>query len=540
MLLELRTRSRPLSRLSGAFLVVSAVLALLSANATASHRQLQFFQDDSAIQSNPLGTLQELQQLGVQELRLSVSWQRVAPSAGSRRRPRRFNAANPAAYPARNWRIFDTIISEAPHYGIGIDLDALGGAPRWAEGPGVQRGAVHNQWNPSAGQFGLFVRALGTRYSGHYTPAGASGPLPRVHFWTIWNEPNYGPSLAPQGVYPKHLTVENSPRMYRNLVDAGWSALHRSGHGGDTFAFGEMAPRGAPNAWGVFSGMKPLTFLRAMYCVDSRYRQLRGSAAALRGCPTNAGGARRFRSAHPALFSASGVSDHMYMRWYSPNRERHNDRNFASLGDVGQLTRSLDRLQRAYHSGKRFTVYDTEFGYITSPPKRTNQYPWVSTSTAALYINWAEYLSWRNPRIGSYHQFLLRDPLPSNYPGDPGGFASGLRFYGGREKADYAAYRLPLFMPTLRTRRGHSLEVWGCVRPAHDASVSTGLPQSVQIQFAPSGSRTFTTISVLPITDPGGYIDTHVVFPRSGTVILKWSYPSGTAISSRHVHITIH
>src|SRR5207302_1510980 len=98
----------------------------------------------------------------------------------------------------------------------------------------------------------------------------------------------YGPSLAPQGV-PGHLTIENSPRIYRALLDSGWNALHGTGHGGDTILFGEVAPRGAPT-WGVFSGMKPLIFLRALYCLDSHYHTLRGLAAAQRGCPTNASG----------------------------------------------------------------------------------------------------------------------------------------------------------------------------------------------------------------------------------------------------------
>jgi len=160
---------------------------------------------------------------------------------------------------------------------------------------------------------------------------------------------------------------ENSPRMYRNLVDATYTALKRTGHAHDRLMFGELAPRGAEN-WGVFSGMKPLIFLRAMYCVDSQYRPLRGAAAAIRGCPTNAAGSRQFRAKNPALFTAAGVADHPYMRWYPPNREKFPDPNNTSLGQIGNLTRSLDRLNRMYGSHKRFPIYNTEFGYITTPP----------------------------------------------------------------------------------------------------------------------------------------------------------------------------
>ena len=34
----------------------------------------------------------------------------------------------------------------------------------------------------------------------------------------------------------------------------------------------------------------------------------------------------------------------------------------------------------------------------------------VSPALAASYLNWAEYLTWRDPRIRSYDQYLLIDP----------------------------------------------------------------------------------------------------------------------------------
>src|SRR2546430_13968264 len=67
-----------------------------------------------------------------------------------------------------------------------------------------------------------------------------------------------------------------------------------------------------------------------------------------------------FRSQNPALFQASGVSDHPYMRWYKPNHELNPDptnhsssADYSSLGVIGNLTRALDRLQRVYGSRAR-------------------------------------------------------------------------------------------------------------------------------------------------------------------------------------------
>src|SRR5581483_11507137 len=220
--------------------------------------------------------------LGVQVVRVSMWWNHVAPN----RLPRKFKATDPGAR-GYTWGYYDAIIQAAAQAGVGVDLDVMGGAPSWANGPGAQG---HTHWEPNASDYGQFVQAVATRYSGTYKPAGSTTPLPRVSFWSVWNEPDYGPSLAPQGL-PGHLTIDYAPLQYRRLVDAAWSALMASHHTPktDTIVFGEVAPRGMPY-WGVFSGMTPMVFLRSLYCVDTRYRPLRGSAARVRGCPTTAAG----------------------------------------------------------------------------------------------------------------------------------------------------------------------------------------------------------------------------------------------------------
>ena len=109
-------------------------------------------------------------------------------------------------------------------------------------------------------------------------------PLPRISFWSIWNEPNYGYDLGPQGT-GTHQSTPNSPRLYRGILDAAWSALQATGHRTrtDRILFGELTPHGE-NAWGVFSNMKPrhlpaLALLRRLEL--PRAARLRGRGSGL-------------------------------------------------------------------------------------------------------------------------------------------------------------------------------------------------------------------------------------------------------------------
>jgi hypothetical protein len=549
-------------RATAAIITLLVVVPALGAIASAGHAsatQESLIEDDLRLMyQNPAVLLAQFHRLGVDRVRLLVRWQYIAPAPNSRRRPARFRASDPASYPAATWATYDNIVQQAKKWDVGLDFDLAGGAPLWATGPHPPRdGTKHYDWSPSAREFGAFVHAIATRYSGNYDPKtrslapGNPLDLPAVRFWSIWNEPDYGPSLAPQGA-PGHLTIERSPWSYRNLADAGWGAFQQTAHAHDTILFGELAPRGEPNAeqprasFGVFSGMKPLVFLRALYCVDSKYRPLRGNAAAVRGCPTSAAGSRRFAAAHPVLFRATGFADHPYSRWYPPNVEAYWNPDYTSLAELGVLERGLDRLQRVYHSRKRFPIWDTEYGYITSPPKRASgARPWIGLDTAAYYLNWAEYISWRDPRVQSTAQYLLRDPVPRLASNDYGGFASGLLTFGGRPKPAYAAFRLPLYMPVTKAARGRSLEVWGAARPAPIADPVGHDPETVEIQLQSNSRGPFETVRTVSITNARGYFDVRVPFRSSGRVRLAWSYPPAsyspaTTVYSRLVQITLH
>jgi hypothetical protein len=460
--------------------------AVLPATASASHSQIAIIQDvhDAGVLPDPQQTLAQIRELGASTVRVIIPWATLAPKPRSNKKPS-FDASDPNAYPAGGWAPYDAIVQVARQDGLTVDFVVSGGAPRWAEGPGVPAPGTSLQfaWKPSAKDYGQFFRAVGTRFDGRFTPTGESSPLPAVHFWSIFEEPNFGEHLGPQAIDGSRVSV--APMMYRALVNAAWSALKATGHGHDTILIGELAPRGTtamPSNWapeglpGSYGQTKPLLFIRTLYCVSSDDRELRGLAAKSVGCPTNPAGLRKFRTQNPGLFEASGVGDHPEPDNRSPITDGTSDPDFATIADLGRLESTLDKVNRVYGSGKRYEIYNDEYGYTTHPPGRSH---YVSPATAAYYDIWAEYLSWKNPQIASYMQYL-QDPAPTSYFS---GFDNGLETNSGDPKATYNAYRLPLYLPRTSFSNSTNAEVWGDARPAALMTHDGNGPQSLSIQL---------------------------------------------------------
>ena len=288
---------------------------------------------------------------GAHVVRTSILWANVVSTysyVGTR--PPQLHPTDPATYPG--WGPWDAIDRAAAQTGIRLYMTITGPIPLWAAGPNppqplsVQTGVT---WKPSAADFGQFVQAVGKRYSGHYTPAGTKSPLPRINFWSIWNEPNYGTDLQPQTVGGHPV----SAGLYRELVNAGWNGLHVTGHttSTDTILIGETAPYGVePSDARASHEMAPLAFLRGLYCVNSSYRPLQGAAAGKIGCPTSSGS---FKANNPALFDAGGWADHPYTGGQAPtvvSRGIPGSADYADFGALGHLATALDRSASAYGS----------------------------------------------------------------------------------------------------------------------------------------------------------------------------------------------
>jgi hypothetical protein len=329
--------------------------------------------------------------------------------------------------------------------------------------------------------------------------------------------------------------------------------MQQTGHAQDTTLIGEIAakgyglrPAGHPGPLpGNTAQTRALDFVRYLYCLDAAYRPLRGSAATQIGCPATVAGSRQFRAANRALFDATGFAVHAYDSKQAPDANPATiDANDATFPVLGRVAAALDRITGAYGSAKHFPIYNDEFGYITSPPQGRGD---PSPALAAGELNQAEYLSYKNPRVAAYSQYLITDPPPDPNPG----FSSGLYTSDGTPKATLNAFRMPVWLPNTTVRRGANIEIWGGARPAAFTDQASRVVK-IQMQNADHGPwRTIQTVGAAPGT---GYIDIHTTLPNGGNLRLAYTYPEaaspnpapmlppgvpGTTIVSRTVEVTV-
>jgi len=412
-----------MSRLRTALLLTLASTALVPAAAEASSRQLSVMQDDARIlNSTPdarRATLDEFRALGTDVVKVQVVWRDIAPSS------RPSDPSNPSAY---SWAIIDDAVANIRSRGMRPFLTLGGRAPDYATGRQTSR---HNgTFRPSASELELFTRAAGRRYAG------------LVDIWSIWNEPGLSSWIQPQRDSRRRPL---SPGIYRNLYLAGRRGLVSSGHAGDTILIGELAPLGARST----NKVGPVEFIREMACLDKNYRPFRGSARTARGCP----------SSLPQI-PTSGLAYHPYTSRQGP-RSIPRNRDDAPIGALSRVTRALDRVARRGRLARGRSIWITEFGFQTNPPDRFQ----IPISRVPGYMDFSEYVAFRNRRVASYAQYtLVDDPLRPPGPDRFSSFQQGLRFANfNRKPGVYRAWEMPLHV---KAGRGSRLGVFGGLRNA--------------------------------------------------------------------------
>ncbi|MFD0840565.1 beta-galactosidase [Williamsia serinedens] len=165
--------------------------------------------------------LDEMQSLGVKNIRLAIPWATVEPAQGQ-----------------FDWTPIDNMVNAAAARGIGV-LGVINTTPTWA------RGTYTNVYAPpdDPANFGAFAGALAARYSG------------KVSAYEVWNEPNaafaYQPGPDPAG--------------YTALLKSAYTAIKSA----DPQAQVIGAVVGATVSWGSWT-LNPVDFVQQMYAAGAK------------------------------------------------------------------------------------------------------------------------------------------------------------------------------------------------------------------------------------------------------------------------------
>jgi hypothetical protein len=474
-------------------------------------------------------TLKRMKSLGVDYVRVSVLWEVVAEDARKgKKRKKQFKGDVPRTYPRTNWDRYDRLVRAANALRIGVYMNVTGPGPKWAhrKAPKGEARSTKRSWMPKEKAYGKFVKAVARRYDGTYKDENDHRTiLPRVAFWSLWNEPNQAGWLTPQWKNK----VPMAPVIYRDLWYYGYRALEQTGHAKDTILLGETAPIGDRELKKDARGhLHPKTFVRELFCVDPDGRKYTGAAAAKRKCSRlkRLGGG----------FKATAFAHHPYTKTLAPT-QKDQDRDSITMANVNELAHLLQQVGQA--SGLSVPIYSimTEYGYETDPP---DTHQGISPLKQAEYINLGEYIAYKDPRVIGQAQFLLKDtpPRKSEKKGSRKywfTYQSGLFNINGTPKPAASAYAMPLVATGKGTDSvgATTVNFWGGVR-----FLPFGFESSVYMQFRPAGQSQFQNVGDAVKVSSTGYYETAIAQPNPGTWRAVWvNSANGSATYSREVAV---
>jgi hypothetical protein len=350
----------PIRSLCAALVAAAAVLTgcLFSPDDTRAARGMELaIQDDTAFLVGTRRVSQEraleyARQLGVTRIRVNLLWAYTMPS-------KVYEARRKPAQVPYLFNTYDQLVDAAADKGIRIHLSLTGPAPRWAR----PKAKITQAWfKPNAREFGEWAGVVAEHFRG------------RVDRYSIWNEPNWKTWLGP---------LKNGPALYRSLYTRGYTEIKDADPRAKVL-IGETSPFARPGL-----STAPLAFLRAITCVNKRYKRVR-SCTPLR---------------------ADGYAHHPYDFRHAPAFQYPGEDN-VTIGTLPRLTKALDKLKRAgvlrVNGGGRMPIYLTEYGYFASGHRA------LPVKERKRYLQQAYSIALANSRVKSQLQYLLVAPGASS------------------------------------------------------------------------------------------------------------------------------
>lgn len=312
-------------------------------------------------------------------------------------------------------------------------------APWWTEGVGYGS-YPKSTYEPSPTALADFATAAATRYSGSFEG------LPRVRYWSIWNEPNLSAFLNPQTVNGKPF----APGWYRAMLNAAADAIH-SVHADNVVVAGETAP-----FWNAKAPqMAPFTFMEQVLCLGEKTVRDKASGKTKLVYKPTCGQRAKFDvwAHHP--YTEGGPSLHAAV---------HGD---ASLGDLPRMRAVLNAAIAANHvvSKQKIRFWVTEFSWDTDPPDPKG----VPPQLEARWIPLALYGAWK-AGVSNFTWALLRDfSMSESYMQGGLYYRSDSGISSDTAKPALQAFRFPFI--ALREPK-HKVQLWGRTPTSASATVA--------------------------------------------------------------------
>jgi len=364
---------------------------------------------------------------GATVVRLVVNWRSVAPAV----LPQQFDATSPSD-PGYDWSTVDPQVTGAVAAGL-TPLLIVDDAPTWAQASGRQTGA--GPYKPSPKAFGDFAQAIATRFDGTFEG------LPRVRYWSAWNEPNLTPFLSPQLVGTRPF----SPTWYRSMLNAFADSVHGV-HADNLVIAGELAPFRdiTPVVLKRTKDWGPLTFMRNMLCLSKSLKPTCHSRSTFDVWAT-----------HP--YTSGGPTHHAVLP------------DDVSLADLPKMRATLDAAIRAgnVQTTHHVQFWATEFSWDSSPPDPEGVPTSLLTrwTAEALYRMWAAGIT-----LVSWFR-LYDDPITTSY------LQCGLYYWDPKvPKASPKPILRAFRFPVVAIPQGQGVYVWG--------RTPGGVPGRVRIEWS--------------------------------------------------------
>lgn len=418
-----------------------SVLATLLVCAPSAHAyaRLDLGIHDPSAEAGDTASFDRASELSPSISRRPVYWAQHVP--GGPTKPAGFDTRDPAD-PHYDWTKIDAFVRAAHARGIEPLITTLS-APAWAEGDDAadraQRVGDPGTYRVNAREFGAFMTALATRYSGTFPdPLHPGRALPRVRYFQMWNEQNFG-------LYLMSRRKSEIPEVYVRLLNAGYNAVKRVSRS-NLVITGGLGPFGNN---GRAVDVQPQAFMRAMLCLAGvGGKHLRERSRCRTPMPKFDVWAQ-----HPYTFAGTPTS-------------RGAADDAAALGNMIDVRRTLEFAVRKRNvaPARDKRLWATEFGWFSNPPgalSGAGAQLGLPLTRQASYLSESAYRLWRQG-FSALVWYGLHD-----LTGFPTGLVHGAS-PTGKAKPAFNALRFPFYADA----RGEKILIWGVASGSGRSSIA--------------------------------------------------------------------